>query len=141
MTMNSSRPYIIRALYDWILDNECTPYILVNAYHAGVEVPQEHVKDGQIILNISPLAVKDLLIDKDVVCFDGRFAGIPKHVRVPITGVLGIYAKENGQGMIFDSDGDGETPAPTPPQTPPQNTGEDKPAAPQKKKPSLRVVK
>ncbi|MEQ8954630.1 MAG: ClpXP protease specificity-enhancing factor [Gammaproteobacteria bacterium] len=137
MTMNSSRPYIIQALYDWILDNECTPYILVNAYQAGVEVPQEHVKDGQIILNISPMAVKALQIGKDEICFDGRFAGIPKQVRVPVRGVLGIYAKENGQGMIFDTEGDGETPAPKPT----RKTVQDKPVSSPKKKPSLRVVK
>ena len=137
MTMNSSRPYVIRALYEWILDNDCTPYILVNAYHSGVEVPQEHVKDGQIILNISPLAVKELEIDKDAVSFDGRFAGIQKHVRVPIQGVLGIYAKENGQGMIFDNDGDGETPAPSPS----EKKGSERAAPVTRKKPSLRVVK
>ena len=62
MTMTSSRPFLVRALYDWILENDCTPYILVNAYADGVEVPQEHVKDGQIVLNISPSAVQDIFI-------------------------------------------------------------------------------
>ena len=102
MTMSSSRPYIVRALYDWIIENECTPYILVNAFDDNVEVPQEHVKDGQIILNISPSAVQSLFIRGEAVEFDGRFAGIPKRVYVPIASVMGIYAKENGQGMIFD---------------------------------------
>ena len=77
MAMTSSRPYIIRALYDWILDNECTPYILVNALYSGVEVPQEHVKDGQIILNISPTAIQNLSLGNEAVNFDGRFAGMP----------------------------------------------------------------
>ena len=71
MTMTSSRPYILRALYEWILDNSCTPYILVNAYEQGVLVPQEHVKDGQIILNISPTAVQGLQISDDAIDFNG----------------------------------------------------------------------
>ena len=84
MTMNSSRPYIIRALYDWILENQCTPYILVDAFGEGVEVPQDHVKDGQIILNISPTAVQSVSISNEAVEFNGRFGGIPKRVLVPI---------------------------------------------------------
>ncbi len=143
MTMNSSRPYIVRALYDWILENDCTPYILVNAYGDGVEVPQEHVKDGQIILNISPSAVQDLFIHNQEVIFNGRFAGIPKRVFVPISAVLGIYAKENGQGMIFEADANlPEPPAPTGTDAPggrPRLGGQ--PSAVLKKKPALRVVK
>lgn len=142
MSMSSSRPYLVRALYEWILENECTPYILVNAFHNGVEVPQEHVKDGQIILNISPSAVQNLIVHNHAVEFDGRFAGIPKRVLVPIAAVMGIYAKENGQGMIFDA----EVNLPKPPGP----TGTDAPAVGKrvekktlnfKKKPSLRVVK
>ena len=116
MTMNSSRPYIIRALYDWILENECTPYILVDAFK-GVEVPQDHVKDGQIILNISPKAVQ-LLQSQMTQSNNGRFGGIPKRVLVPIKYILGIYAKENGQGMIFESD---ELPDPPNPPDEPVN--------------------
>ena len=141
MTMTSSRPYIIRALYEWIVENECTPYILVNAFEEGVEVPQEHVKDGQIILNISPVAVQDLNLGNESIHFEGRFAGIPKQVLVPMPAVLGIYAKENGQGMIFDPeisppeppvpDGDGPT-------KPTVTTSRDKSGG---KKPPLRLVK
>lgn len=141
MTMTSSKPYIIRALYEWIIENECTPYILVNAFDDGVEVPQEHVKDGQIILNISPSAVQTLTIRNDAVDFEGRFAGIPKQVFVPIGSVMGIYAKENGQGMIFDTDTTGTEP--------PDPTGSDDSRGtsasvipgPGGKKPSLRIVK
>ena len=138
MTMTSSRPYIIRALYEWIIENECTPYILVNAFADGVEVPQEHVKDGQIILNVSPSAVQSLSIHNHAVDFEGRFAGIPKQVFVPITAVMGIYAKENGQGMIFDADSGGSEP--------PEPTGSDDSSGsaaqfPGGKKPSLRIVK
>ncbi len=137
--MTSSRPYIIRALYEWILENSCTPYILVNAYGQGVQVPQEHVKDGQIILNIAPAAVQGLLIRDDALEFNGRFAGIPTPVYVPIGAVMGIYARENGQGMVFDP----EKPQPPAPRAPTAvvdsgagKAGKGKPA-----KPSLRVVK
>lgn len=133
MTMNSSRPYLIRALYEWILDNESTPYILVNALGEDVQVPQEHVKDGQIILNISPSAVQSLEIENDALRFKGRFAGIPSQVYVPIEAVLGIYARENGQGMFFEIDGS----EPRPPSPDPTADGE----RPKPGKPSLRVVK
>lgn len=139
MTMTSSRPFIIRALYEWILENSCTPYILVNAYGNGVQVPQEHVKDGQIILNISPAAVQGLLIKDEAIEFNGRFAGIPTPVYVPIAAVMGIYARENGQGMVFDP----EKPQPPAPKAPQavvdsgaKQTGKGKPT-----RPSLRVVK
>ncbi|MAX07334.1 ClpXP protease specificity-enhancing factor [Gammaproteobacteria bacterium] len=141
MAMTSSRPYIIRALYEWIIENECTPYILVNAFEGGVEVPQEHVKDGQIILNVSPSAVKSLSIHNHAVDFEGRFAGIPKQVFVPINAILGIYAKENGQGMIFDADNDGSEPPE------PEGSGASGGSAASDnqgigvKKPSLRIVK
>ncbi len=143
MTMTPSRPYLVRALYDWIVDNNCTPYILVNAYGEGVEVPQEHVKDGQIILNISPSAVHELSLGEESINFEGRFGGIPKRVMVPMISVLGIYAKENGQGMIFDSDGG--------PPSSPKPTGPDGPGKPETStsgqtrpggnKPPLRLVK
>ena len=141
MTMTSSRPYIIRALYEWIIENECTPYMLVNAYVAGVEVPQEHVKDGQIILNISPAAVQSLSIRNNAVDFEGRFAGIPNQVFVPINAVMGFYAKENGQGMIFETDtGGNEPPDPTGSDGSKGPSGTDSQPA-SIKKPSLRIVK
>lgn len=136
MSMTSHRPYMIRALNEWILDNDCTPYILVNAFEAGVEVPQEYVKDGQIVLNISPVAVQDLVISNDRIEFNGRFGGVPSRVYVPIQAVLGIYAKENGQGMIFDT----PEPAPEPPSGPEggESDGKNKTKS---GRPSLRVVK
>jgi len=137
MTMTSSRPYILRALYEWILENNCTPYILVNAFGPGVRVPQEHVKDGQIILNISPAAVHGLRIMDDAVDFSGRFAGIPTPVYVPVGSILGIYARENGQGMVFEPE------KPQPPSSPtPETAGlVKKPAGKASSRPSLRVVK
>lgn len=143
MPMTTHRPYLVRALNEWILDNNCTPYILVNAFEKGVEVPQSYVKDGQIVLNISPIAVQALVITNDGIEFNGRFGGIPTHVYVPTAAVLGIYAKENGQGMIFDRD----EPMPEPPGPAPTLTVADPDAPPPSKekskrsKPSLRVVK
>ena len=138
MTMTSSRPYIIRALYDWILENQCTPYVLVDAFGKGVEVPQEHVKDGQIVLNISPTAVQSISIANEGMEFDGRFGGIPKKVLVPIRSILGIYAKENGQGMMFESDDPPD--APDPPKGPSAIKKEDL-VAKRAQKPSLKIVK
>ena len=144
MSMTSSRPYMVRALNEWILVNNCTPYILVNAFADGVQVPQSYVKDGQIVLNISPSAVQGLLVMDEGIEFNGRFGGIPTRVYVPIGAVLGIYARENGQGMIFDYD----QPPPGTPGSPVNIAGEThgqatadsgKPRA--KGKPSLKVVK
>ncbi|MGO0308061.1 ClpXP protease specificity-enhancing factor [Endozoicomonas acroporae] len=104
MTMTSSRSYIARALYEWILDNDCTPYILVDAYRRGVEVPQEFVKDGQIVLNISPTAVRALNIGNDYIMFDGRFGGRALTITVPVPALMAIYAQENGQGMVFEAE-------------------------------------
>ena len=94
--MNSSVPYLIRAINEWILDNDSTPYLIVDATMEDVSVPMEYVKDGQIVLNISPKAVRDLSISTEYVMFSGRFAGIAHEVYAPIAAVMGIIAKENG---------------------------------------------
>ena len=132
MSMTSSRPYIMRALYEWILDNDCTPYVLVNAMGEGVKVPSQYVKNGQIVLNIAPTAVIDLLIANDSLSFNGRFSGVPTEVYIPVCSVLGIYAKENGQGMVFEFE---DEPQPDPES--PQDGGENN----DKPRPSLRIVK
>lgn len=120
MSMTSSVPYLLRAIYDWILDNQCTPYLIVDALHQETSVPQEHVKDGQIVLNISPQAIRDLQIENDSVQFSGRFAGIPHEIYAPIAAVLGIIAKENNEGMWFSrSEDDPDAPKPTTRQGPP----------------------
>jgi stringent starvation protein B len=139
MTMTSSRPYLLRALYEWILDNECTPYIVVNAYADNVQVPQEYVKDGQIILNISPAAVHALQMSNDALDFNGRFSGIPTPVYVPITAIMGIYARENGQGMVFEAEISPSTPPPPPSDLRPQDGPKTSPRNPGR--PALRVVK
>ena len=100
--MNSSRPYLVRALYEWIVDNDCTPHMLVNAEFPKVQVPDGFASDGQIVLNISPSAVRSLHMDNDAVSFEGRFSGVAHSLFVPVGAILGIYARDNGQGMVFE---------------------------------------
>ncbi len=129
--MTSSRPYLIRALHEWICDNGHTPYVVVDVMVEGVEVPESYVSDGQIVLNISPNAVKELLINNDSIFFNARFGGVPMDIFVPAGAVMAIYAKETGQGMSFGSEPD--VPPPTKPEK--LHTTADK------GKPSLKVVK
>lgn len=99
--MTSNRPYLLRALYDWICDNRLTPYVLVDARGADLCVPRDFVKDNRIVLNIAPAAVRELELGNDRVCFKGRFSGRSLPVHFPVAAVLAIYARENGRGMIF----------------------------------------
>ena len=101
MTMNSSVPYLIRAINEWILDNDCTPYMIVDAAMDDVSVPMEFVEDGQIVLNISPQAIRNLVIADKYVMFSGRFSGVAHEVYAPIAAVMGVVTKENGEGMWF----------------------------------------
>ncbi|MEE4462733.1 ClpXP protease specificity-enhancing factor [Azotobacter chroococcum] len=100
--MNSSRPYLLRALYEWIVDNDCTPHLLVNAEMPNVQVPAGYVNDGQIVLNVSPSAVRNLHMDNQGVSFEGRFGGVAHSLYIPSDAVMAIYARENGQGMVFE---------------------------------------
>ena len=100
-TMTSNRPYLIRALHGWIGDNGCTPYLLVDADAEGVDVPRGSVEEGRIVLNIGMSAVQQLELGDDYIAFSARFAGKPTEVFVPVDAVLAIYARENGQGMVF----------------------------------------
>lgn len=102
----SKRPYLIRAMHEWMGDNVHTPHIVVDAGVDGVTVPQEHVKDGKIILNISETAAHNLKLNNSAISFRARFSGVPFDVWVPMKSVLGIYARETGQGMIFSHDTD-----------------------------------
>ena len=107
--MNTSRPYLVRAIHEWILDNNMTPHLLVDMEGAGVDVPAQQGQNGKIVLNISPQAVEGLMLGNDAIGFRARFGGIATDVYVPIDSVLAIYAKENGRGMVFnDDDGDPE---------------------------------
>lgn len=104
--MNSSRPYILRALHEWIVDNECTPHLLVDANFPQVRVPPGYTENGQIVLNTSPAAVRYLEIDNQAVSFEALFSGAPFSLYIPVEAVLAIYARENGQGMFFDAGSD-----------------------------------
>ncbi|WP_271274592.1 ClpXP protease specificity-enhancing factor [Aliamphritea hakodatensis] len=140
--MNPSRPYLVRALQEWILDNSCTPHLAVDAHIQGVVVPTQFVQDGQIVLNISPSAVQNLYIDDDGVSFNARFGGVPMNVYVPMVAIMAVYARENGQGMgfgmepgaeLYERQAAGEADAQA---AEPVEEAEEKP-----KRPSLKVVK
>jgi len=125
--MTPLKPYLIRSIYEWIIDNNLTPHLLVDANNCDAILPQEFIEDGKIVLNIRPEAIQGLSLGNEEIEFNARFSGKPMHIATPITAVMAIYAKENGKGMIFDhEDNDGDEPPP-----------EKKPAT----KPNLRIVK
>jgi len=99
--MTSNRPYLIRALYEWIADNDMTPHLLVDAEQPGVVVPRAYVADGRIVLNVAASAVQSLVLGNDAILFSARFGGQSFPVELPVAAVLGIYARENGHGMLF----------------------------------------
>lgn len=136
--MTPSKPYFVRAVYDWVIDNDCTPFVAVNANMPSVDVPREHVEDGQITLNLAPSAITHLHMDNHLIQFSARFGGVARNISVPIGAVLGIYAKENGQGMAFpdadeyqEDNGLHADTDPNPEPQPPRPSG----------RPSLKVVK
>ncbi len=102
--MTPNRPYLLRAFFDWIVDNQCTPHLVVNAEFEQVQIPTQFVQDGQIVLNISPSAVTQFSMDKQQLSFNARFGGQPMQVYVPLGAVLAIYARENGEGTVFTAD-------------------------------------
>ena len=102
--MSSSKPYLIRAIYEWLIENDQTPYILINAMLADVEVPVEYINDGKIVLNISSAATQNLTLANQCIEFDARFGGIPTHVYVPTLAIMAIYSKENNRGMVFNEE-------------------------------------
>ena len=102
--MKARRPYLLRALHEWISDSNCTPHIVVDAAYPGVEVPRQYVKDGKIVLNVSWSATGQLRMDNEQVSFSARFGGVSTGVCVPIGAVVAIYARETGQGTIFSED-------------------------------------
>ena len=108
--MTSHRPYLLRALYEWIADNDMTPHLLVDATRPGVRVPAHTVKDGKVVLNVAARAVAHLDMDNDAVAFTARFGGVSHAVIVPIDAVLAIYARETGQGMALPDDGSAQAP-------------------------------
>ena len=100
--VSPTRPYMIRAIYEWIEDNYLTPYLMVDATMEGVQVPTEYVQEGRIVLNIASRATGNMTMDNDYVGFSARFGGVSRDIWVPVQAVIGIYAKENSQGMFFD---------------------------------------
>ena len=115
--LTPQRPYLLRAMHEWMTDNDHTPHVVVDASLGGVEVPSQYVEDGKIILNISYSAAHNLDLGNEAITFEARFSGLAHQVRIPIPAVLGIYARETGQGMIFSdgeigptNDGDGDKP-------------------------------
>ncbi len=102
--MSPNQPYLLRAFYEWIVDNDLTPYLVVDAHYPGTQVPQEFVQDGQIVLNVSPSSTGQLHLGLDAITFDARFGGLPRQLVVPCSAVLAIYAKENGAGTVFTID-------------------------------------
>ncbi len=130
--MTPNRPYLLRAIHEWLVDNELTPHLLVDANRPGVQVPGAFVRDGQIVLNVAPSAVRDLRLGNDMVSFSARFGGVPMEVFVPPAAILGIYARENGHGMMFadEPEYDDRTPPDDEP-SPPSGGG----------RPALKVVK
>lgn len=134
--MTSNRPYLLRAIYEWIIDNGLTPYLLVDADAEGVVVPPGAVKDGRVVLNIAPRAVAQLQLGNREVAFMARFGGVGHSVSVPVAAVLAIYAQETGQGMGLPAD-EGDV---APPQDPPSGPGPGDPGTP-KRGAHLRVIK
>ena len=113
--MTSHRPYLLRAMHEWILDNELTPYVIVDTTGTDIAVPPGHAENGRIVLNVSPTAIRALNITNERLEFDGRFGGRAFHVSAPVGAVLAVYAKETGQGMAFEVETAGAEPAPPEP--------------------------
>ncbi|BDR14584.1 ClpXP protease specificity-enhancing factor [Vibrio sp. STUT-A11] len=156
--MTARRPYMLRAFYDWLVDNDLTPHLVVDATMPGVRVPVEFIQDGQIILNIAPRAVGNLELGNDAITFHARFSGRPHSVIVPVYAVQAIYARENGAGTMFEPEEaythieeetmeEEQSPSFTTvsdeaPQAEDSESGDNESEAPRPKgKPSLRVIK
>jgi len=126
--MTSLKPYLIRSIYEWIVDNDLTPHLLVDAENSLAILPQQFIEDGKIVLNIKPQAVQGLTLGNEEIQFNARFSGKPMHIVTPIAAVMAIYAKENGKGIIFDQEDEESDKTPPPENIPPT-------------RPTLRVVK
>lgn len=102
--MSPRRPYLLRAFYEWLIDNQLTPHLVVDVTMPGVSVPMEFARDGQIVLNVAPRAVGNLELGNDGVSFNARFGGVPRQVSVPMAAIIAIYARENGSGTLFEAE-------------------------------------
>ena len=138
LNLTPTRPYLARAIYEWICDNNLTSYLLVDATKPYTDVPTQFIQDGQIVLNIVPHAVHKLNMSNDVVTFSARFGGVSRDIYVPFNAVLGLYAKENGQGLFFDPEEYSNAQSDENPVE--SNHTETKQTETPKKKPSLRIL-
>ncbi|MCH8550590.1 MAG: ClpXP protease specificity-enhancing factor [Natronospirillum sp.] len=141
--MNDNRPYLIRALHEWISDNGCTPYMVVQADVPGVQVPEGFVQDGRITLNVANRSVQSLNLGNEEVIFSATFGGQLEHIRVPCQAIAALFAKENGQGMVFEVKPDSPPPAGGDDDSGPSASGGDKSEGRpgDGKRPRLKVVK
>lgn len=119
--MTSNRPYLLRALYEWITDNGLTPHVLVDAGYDGVDVPEHAIQQGKVVLNIASSATEHLRLENDTIFFKARFSGHPYKITVPMAAVIAIYARENGQGMMFAPDDAPPPSADDPDDSPPRS--------------------
>jgi len=134
--MLSSRPYLLKAVYEWIVDSGLTPHLLVDADHPDLDVPESSIQEGRVVLNVSPSAVRDLLVEADLVTFVARFGGVSRAVSVPIAAVEAVYARENGRGMMFPTDEDDDSAA-----TESDRSSNSEHRADRRSKPNLKVIK
>jgi stringent starvation protein B len=128
-------------MHEWMVDNGFTPHLVVDAGRGGVQVPKEHVKDGKVVLNVSHSATRALKLGNESVSFETRFGGVPRQLEIPVDAVLGIYARETGQGMIFGDDDAAPTGPGGPPPTPPTAPSGGPTKTPARKAPKLTVIK
>lgn len=138
--MSSNRPYLLRAIYDWITDNGLTPYLLIDATKEGVQVPAQVIKNGQVVLNLAMRAVANLDLGNDWINFQARFSGASHAIHVPLSAVLALYAQENGQGMMFPAEDAGGDP-PSSPRPGPDGPVVESSGKPKLGPPHLRIVK
>ncbi|OAL80842.1 ClpXP protease specificity-enhancing factor [Acinetobacter sp. ANC 4779] len=139
LNLTPTRPYLARAIYEWICDNNLTPHLLVDATQPNTMVPEQFIQDGQIVLNIAPHAVHKLNISDASITFSARFGGVSRDIYVPLNAVMGIYARENGQGLFFDPSEYEDTQIPE--DTLKSTTLSEETEQPKtKKKPSLRLL-
>jgi stringent starvation protein B len=102
--MTSSKPYLIRGLYEWLLDNQATPYMLADTSNPDVMIPRGIATDGKVVLNLSPSAIENLEMTNEYVSFSARFSGVAQDIYCPMASILAIYARENGEGMMFNQE-------------------------------------
>ncbi len=119
--MTPLKPYLIRSIYDWIIDNNLTPHLLVDATHPHAALPEEHIEGDKIVLNVRPEAINELSLGNTTVEFNARFNGQPMHIIAPVPAIMAIYARENGKGMVFDQEEEEGDNPPPPDDTPPRS--------------------